>query len=444
MLSGVNRKPLLTVTVALAATAAVAYAQLGGYSSSADLARTKTGQTFLRVLNELNANYLYPVDQDKVMRGAIQGALSSLDDEFTYYSEPDGNAIDKENLAGEFGGIGVTLVAANSDGTGGKVDNVFKSGAAAEAGVQIGDVFVKIGDKEVVASKLDDIVKLVRGKEGSTVDVTFARNGKPYTVKMERRKVTVVSVEQTMLPGNVGYIALNTFYNEKAAEQFGAAVADMKKRNVTKLIVDLRDNGGGLLNAGADVADRFLKSGPIVSLRERSGRTTVYDTARNQDSDYTGKLVLLVNRNSASASEVVAGALQDTRRATIIGEQTFGKGVAQIPDNNLPDGGRVVIVNSAWLTPKGREIHKKGITPDIQVKDTRYTVPLNFMGSGAKPGDKLTLTVGGKPVTVTADKEGKFTYTGEIKRPARSAVQGEATVDLTGDAILKKALATLK
>ncbi|WP_026332319.1 S41 family peptidase [Deinococcus apachensis] len=437
-----NRKRMMLVAGALAATAAVGYAQLSGYTQ-ADLTKSATGRTFLDVLGDLNRYYLYPVDQTKLLRGAINGAIGSLNDEFTYYSEPADNAIDAENLAGQFYGIGVTLVAANADGSGGKVDNVYKGGAAANAGVQIGDVFVKIGDKDVLTSKLNEIVQLVRGKQGTAVSVTFARDGKPYTVKMERQPVTIVSVEQTMLPGNVGYIALNTFYNEKASEQFRAAVTSMEKRGVKKLIVDLRDNGGGLLNAGVDVADQFLQSGNIVSLRDRSGKTQVYGRATRSASDYTGKLVVLVNKNSASASEVVSGTLQDTKRATIVGEQTFGKGVAQIP-LDTPDGGKVAIVANEWLTPAGRQIHKKGITPDVVVKDTRYTVPLNFTGGGLAPGAKLTLTVGGKPVTVTADKDGKFTYTGEVKRPTRSATQGEAAVDLQGDAILKKAVDLLK
>ncbi|WP_345464997.1 S41 family peptidase [Deinococcus carri] len=437
-----NRKRMMLVAGALAATAAVGYAQLGGYTQ-ADLTKTDTGRTLLQVIGALDRYYLYPVDNEKLLRGAINGAIGSLNDEFTYYSEPANSAIDNQNLSGEFGGIGVTLVAANADGTGGKIDNVYKGGAAANAGVQIGDVFVKIGDQDVLTSKLDEIVRLVRGKEGTTVNVTFARDGKPYTVKMERRKVTIVSVEETMLPGNVGYIALNTFYNEKASEQFRAAVAGMEKRGVQKLILDLRDNGGGLLNAGVDVADQFLQSGNIVSLRDRSGKTEVYGKATRSPGDYTGKLIVLVNKNSASASEVVSGALQDTKRATIVGEQTFGKGVAQIPLDTV-DGGKVAIVANEWLTPNGRQIHKKGITPDVVVKDTRYTVPLNFTGGGAQPNAKVTITVDGKPVTVTADKDGKFTYAGEVKRPTRSATQGEAVVDVQGDAILKKALEVLK
>lgn len=442
MLLGVKRNRIALVGGTLALTAAVAYAQMTAYTSS-NIPSTPVGKTLVEVLNDLNKYYLHPVDQEKLLRGAIQGAVGSLDDEFTYYSEPEKNQIDAQNLAGTFFGIGVQLVAANADGTGGKIDNVFKGGSAAAAGVQIGDQFVKVGDKEVITAKLDDIVKLVRGEKGTKVTVTFARAGKPYTVTMERQPVNIVSVEETVLPGGIGYIALNTFYNEKVSEQFRAAVADMKKKNVQKLILDLRDNGGGLLNAGVDVADQFMQSGPIVSLRERGGQPQVFGQASKQSTDYTGKLVVLVNKNSASASEVVSGALQDVKRATIIGEQTFGKGVAQIPIT-LPDGGKIAIVNSEWLTPNGRQIHKKGITPDIVVKDTRYTVPFNFTGGGAEPGAKITLEVGGQPVIVTADKDGKFTYAAEVKRPTRSTNQGEAVVDVQGDAILKKALEVLK
>ena len=442
MLSGVKPNRTLLIAGALAATAAVAAAQMTGYTPQT-LATTAEGKSLVQVLNDLNRYYLYPIDQDKLLRGAINGALGSLEDEFTYYTEPATNEIDQQNLAGSFGGIGVTLIAANADGTGVKVDNVYKNNPAFKAGVQIGDVFLKIGDKDVSAAKSDEVVKLVRGPVGSEVSITFARGGKPFTVKLKREQVNIVSVEKAILPGNVGYIALSTFYNEQASAQFRAAVADMKKANVQKLILDLRDNGGGLLSAGVDVADQFLSTGPIVSLRERTGAPQVYGRATRQASDYTGKLVVLVNKNSASASEVVGGALQDSGRATIIGEQTFGKGVAQIPIT-LPDGGKVAIVNSAWLTPKGREIHKKGITPDIVVTDTRFPVPLNFTGAGATPGSKITITVGGQPVTVTADKEGKFTYIAEVKRAGRSDVQGQAVVDIANDAIVRRALEALK
>ena len=442
------------VVGALAATAAVGYAQMASYTAAQVLPGSKAAQTFLQVYDKINQLYLTKPDSDKLLRGAINGMIGSLDDPFTYYAQPDDNAVDSQNLAGNFYGIGIQLTSANADGTGGKVDTVFKVGAAAQGGVQAGDVFLKIDGKDVTTAKLNDIVKLVRGEKGTKVTVQFGRGGQngsaggsaqpsSYTVTMERQPVTIVSVEQTMLPGGVGYIALNTFYNEKVNQQFQAAIADMKKKGVQKLILDLRDNGGGLLNSGIFVADQFLGSGNIVSVRDRTGKTDVIGQAKKDASDYTGKLVVLVNKNSASASEIVAGALQDTKRAQIVGEQSFGKGVGQQVVDTV-DGGRVAIVNFTWITPGGHEIQKKGITPDVLVADSRRPTPLNFSGSGAPAGSKLTIQVGGKPVEITADKEGKFTYTGAIARPLTSATQGEAIVDLKIDNELQKAIDLLK
>ena len=440
--SGATRTRLWLVSGVIAATAAVGYAQFTTYSA-ADVTKTANGKAFVQLFGALHQLYLRPLDDSKLMDGAIKGMIASLDDEFTYYVEAEGNKTDQENLTGEFFGIGIQLTAANADGTGAKVDTVFKNGSAVQGGVQTGDIFLKIGDKDVSTLKLDEVVRLVRGAKGTKVDITFGRGDAPYTVTLERQPVTIVSVEQTILPNNVGYIALNTFYSEKVNEQFSAAVQGMEKKGVKKLILDLRDNGGGLLTSGVFVADQFLQKGPIVSLRDGKGNTQVFDTAKNQPGDYTGQLVVLMNKNSASASEIVAGALQDTKRATIVGETSFGKGVAQTPVE-LVNGAQVRIVANEWLTPNGRQIQKKGITPDVKVDDNRRPIPLNITGSGATAGAKVTLTVGGKPVSVVADKEGKFNYIAPPVREARSADQGVALVDPAKDAELKAALAQFK
>lgn len=435
-----NRKQILLLTGALAATAAVGYAQIPGYTSSTSspLLRTATGRSFIQVLNLLQRDYLYDIDQEAVMQGAIKGALGALNDEFTYYEPPADNKIDAANLEGQFYGIGIVLEGDRS-GKGVRVGTVYQGGAAFGAGVQMGDVFLEVDGKDVRSSTPNDVVRLVRGKKGTPVTITFSRSGMPYTVTMTRKEVPNVSVETTLLDGNVGYIALTSFYNKRAAKQFREAVAQMKAKGVNKLIVDLRDNGGGLLNAGVDVADQFLQDGPIVSLRSKNGRDRVFGSAEASPSDYKGDLVLLVNHNSASASEVVSGALQDAGRATVIGEKTFGKGVAQLPSDTL-DGGRVAIVNSEWVTPKGRCINKEGILPDILVKDTRFPIPLNFAGSGAQPGAELTMNVDGQEVKVKADENGVFKYVGDYARRERSNVQGQATVNLESDRELRAAL----
>ncbi|UWX63686.1 S41 family peptidase [Deinococcus rubellus] len=436
------RKRLLLVSGALAATAAVGYAQFTTYSTT-DIVKTTNGKAFVQLFGALHQLYLRPLDDNKLMNGAIKGMIASLDDEFTYYVEAQDNQTDQENLSGAFFGIGIQLTAANPDGTGAKVDTVFKTGSAIQGGVQTGDVFLKIGDKDVTTLSLNDVVRLVRGEKGTKVNITFGRGKSTYAVALERQPVTIVSVEQTILPGNIGYIALNTFYSEKVNEQFAAAVQGMEKKGIKKLILDLRDNGGGLLSSGVFVADQFMQKGPIVSLRDNKGKTTVYDTAKAQSTDYTGQLVLLINKNSASASEIVAGALQDTKRATIVGETSFGKGVAQTPVE-LVNGAQVRIVANEWLTPNGRQIQKKGITPDVKVDDNRRPIPLNFTGSGVKAGAKVTLNIGGKPVDVVADKDGKFNYIAPPVAQPSNPDQGVAIVDPAKDAELAAALKQFK
>lgn len=186
------------------------------------------------------------------------GVFVSFDDEFIYYIEFEDNVVVEQDFLGLFGGIGVMLVVVNSDGFGGKVDNVFKDNFVFKGGVYIGDVFFKIGDKDVMGVKFNDIVKLVCGFIGLEVDVIFGCNGKFYIVKFKCDKVNVISVEKIILFGNIGYVVFNIFYNEQVSVQFCVVIVDMKKVNVQKLIFDLCDNGGGLLSVGVDVVDQFL------------------------------------------------------------------------------------------------------------------------------------------------------------------------------------------
>lgn len=181
----------------------------------------------------------------------------------------------------------------------------------------------------------------------------------------------------------MGYVALETFANFKVEDQLKRAIEELKAQGVKKLIFDLRDNGGGLLDQGCAVASAFLKEGPIVYTRTKN-LTRVWCEATGQTL-WDGPMVVLVNGNSASASEIVAGALQDYGRAKVIGEKTFGKGVGQTP-YTLANGGELTLVTFEWLTPKRRSINKEGITPDIVVKDTRFPTPFSLQGAGRRRG----------------------------------------------------------
>ena len=235
-------------------------------------------------------------------------------------------------------------------------------------------------------------------------------------------------------------VALETFANFKVEDQLKRAIEELKAQGVKKLIFDLRDNGGGLLDQGCAVASAFLKEGPIVYTRTKN-LTRVWCEATGQTL-WDGPMVVLVNGNSASASEIVAGALQDYGRAKVIGEKTFGKGVGQTP-YTLANGGELTLVTFEWLTPKRRSINKEGITPDIVVKDTRFPTPFSLQGAGAPPGAEIAVTLNGKTVKVKADAEGKFSYAEPQRQRPLPEDRGQAVLDLENDAILKRALEEL-
>jgi len=420
---------------------AFAWAQFGGVSFD----RNPYGKAIKETFEIIQQNYLKPLDkkqQEKILEGGISGLVSALDDPFTSYSPPVDVHIRDEDVHGEFYGIGVQIAPANPDGTGAKIVNVFRGGPAYEAGLRIGDVIVEVDGEDVTKISLYDIVAKIRGPKGTKVTLGIRRSGASALLKFEiiRRKIEIVSVSKAMLPNGVGYVAIETFLNVKVNDQLHQAINDLKAQGAQKLILDLRDNGGGLLDQGCQVGDAFLKNGVIVYTRDRKATRAYCEASPRVYWD--GPMVVLVNHGSASASEIVSGALQDDGRAKVIGEQTFGKGVGQNVFT-LANGGELTLVTFEWLTPKKRSIHEKGITPDIEVRDNRFPTPLAFEGIGAEPGAEVKVIVGDKTYTAIADEEGKFSFSEELPPRELSDVQGEALVDADHDAILKKALEVL-
>ena len=432
---------LLWAGVALL-SAALGLAQFGG---SAAFERNPNGKALIETYEIIQEQYLEPIDHeraDELLQGGISGIVGALDDPFTSYSPPRNAHIREEDVRGEFFGIGVQIAPANPDGTGAKIVNVFRGGPAFGAGLKTGDVIVEVDGEDVTELPLFDIVAKIRGPKGTQVSIGVRRKGASAVLRFEivRRKIEIVSVSKAMLPGNVGYVAIETFLNVKVIEQLRKAVTDLKQQGATRLVLDLRDNGGGLLDQGCQVADAFLKRGVIVYTRDR--RSTRAYCEASPRTIWDDEMVVLVNGSSASASEIVSGALQDKERAEVVGEQTFGKGVGQNVFT-LANGGELTLVTFEWLTPKKRSIHEQGVTPDVEVRDNRFPTPLAFEGLGAEPGAQVTLSTGGKTYTTTADEEGKFSFSEELPPRALSDVQGEAKVDVENDAILKKALELL-
>lgn len=429
--------------VGLGALLALVYAQLPRPQAETFL-QNPNGQALLEVYQRIQQDYLEPLSKeklDKLLEGAIGGMVQALEDPFTSYSPPQRSALRQEDLRGEFFGIGATLSAANPDGTGAKIEGVMKGLPAQRAGLRAGDVILEVDGEDVTKLPHLDIVAKIRGREGTKVTLKVRQEGVPAPLVFElvRERVEIISVS-TAKVGDVGYVALETFANFKVEDQLKRAIEELKAQGVKKLIFDLRDNGGGLLDQGCAVASAFLKEGPIVYTRTKN-LTRVWCEATGRTL-WDGPMVVLVNGNSASASEIVAGALQDYGRAKVIGEKTFGKGVGQTP-YTLANGGELTLVTFEWLTPKRRSINKEGITPDIVVKDTRFPTPFSLQGAGAPPGAEIAVTLNGKTVKVKADAEGKFSYAEPQRQRPLPEERGQAVLDLENDAILKRALEEL-
>lgn len=402
-----------------------------------------TSRALIQSFGALKSGYLNDVEDDVLIEGAINGMLQALDDPYTYYKTPESTARDMQDQSGSFEGIGAVLTSRDRvTGQGVEVLQVYSGGPASEAGVQRGDMFMEVDGIDVSQMTPTEVADLVRGPGGTVVNLVMRRPGQEelVTFAITRGTIQIVSVETAMLDNNIGYVALTTFANRQLTEQMTAAIDELVLEGATSLVLDLRDNGGGFLDQGILVADAFLRSGDIVFQRSRGVTQRI---ASADPAAYDMPMVVLVNSNSASASEIVAGALQENDRALVIGEQTFGKGVAQ---NVLPlsNGGQLVYMSFEWLTPERQSISEAGITPDVEAFDDRYPQVIHSEGSGARPGQVIELMVDGQVLgSATADEEGEFViYTlGESRAP--SAIQGQAQLDLEHDNALNVAVQVL-
>ena len=335
-----RRRTLLAV--ALLGLPILASAQFfNNFSDGGELLTTPAGRALAQVYGALNAGYLNKVDDNKLLEGSIGGMIQALDDPYTSYASPEQAAQEVENRSGSFQGIGATLQARNREkNTIVEVITVYRGSPAEKAGVKSGDIFVEINGKNVRDETTDEIVQKVRGPAGTKVELGFRRPGrdKPVRLSVTRGSIDIIDVESAVLPQNVGYVSIRSFANARVFDQLDAALNTLKEKGVSSLILDLRNNGGGLLDQGIRVADEFLSSGDIVFQRARG---VTQRLAEADPASFSLPMVVLVNRNSASASEIVAGALQDNGRAEIVGEKTFGKGVGQSVIS-LPNGGQLV------------------------------------------------------------------------------------------------------
>lgn len=420
---------LLTV----GALSALAYTQLSK-PQAGDLLQTPNGRALVEAFEKIQKDYLHPLSQEeleRVLEGGIQGMARALGDASRYHSPH----------VAQDAGTGTTFAPVRPDGTGAQVEGVAKGLPAERAGIRAGDVILEVDGEEVAKLPLVEILAKIHGEEGTKVALTIKREGMaaPLRFELVREKEEIALITQGMI-GDVGYVGLKTFAHPKVREEFHRTLKDLKAKGMEALILDLRDNEGGYLGWGCAVASFFLKE-KLTVMRAQTRDGTQVSCETEGPPLWTGPMVVLVNRHSASVAEIVAGALQDYRRGKLIGERTAGKGVGQIP-YSLPNGGKLALTAFEWFTPKGRSVNGKGLQPDIEVEDTQHPTPLSFQGVGAPPGAKITLTVGGKTVEVKADSEGRFAYR-EPKKSRPSSEGNQAVLDPENDPILKQALLTL-
>jgi len=426
---------LLTAGVVAAALAAVPLAFAIGAradkNSVTDLALIEG------VIRLVEHDYVHPVDTHQLTKDALKGMLNRLDPHSDYMDEAEYKE-SRSNISGRFGGLGIVI---SEQGGVPKVIAPIDGTPAARAGLQPGDLIVAIEGESSQGMNLDKVVRELRGKPGTKVSITIARVGKkPFDVTIVRSIIKVATVKSKLQPNGIGYARITEF-GESTAADLKQALVKMNKQAGGKLkgmVLDLRNDPGGLLTAAVAVAGDFLKGGTVVTIK---GRLATDNESYNADSrgtiEPTAPMVVLINGASASASEIVAGALQDRHRATIMGTQSFGKGSVQtiIP---LDGHGALRLTTALYYTPGGRSIQGKGITPDVVVeapKDQQIVgayMPREsalhgaFHNPGLLNGKKTGKSGESKPV-----KQAKVKYSAPIKA---------ALIGTEKDAQLKAAL----
>ena len=339
---------------------------------------------FAEVMERVKQDYVEPLDDAVLLESAIRGMVADLDAHSQYLDAEEYRDI-RISTTGSYTGIGVEV--GEVDGTIRVITPIAES-PAARSGIRSGDQIIAVDGFPVENGKLSETMRRLRGRPGSRVSVTVLRDGEAILHDMRREIVRVASVHHQLLSPAVGYVRLNQF-SETTARELSRAIDSMSDENrgmLDGLILDLRNNPGGVLDAAVDVSDLFLDAGVIVTADGRSSDARFARSAHRGDLLDGAQLIVLVNNGSASASEIVAGALQDQGRALIVGTETFGKGLVQtvMP---LSKGRAIKLTTSRYYTPSGASIHETGIMPDIYVSDTPGFPNLSLTGAVDREAD---------------------------------------------------------
>jgi len=401
-----------------------------GEETAAPADLTEDFQLFREIIDILENEHINEIDQDELLHGAFKGMLEALDDPEASYLDRE----DFENLRvqteGVYGGVGIEVFLDNDYVT---IVAPISGTPGEEAGLSSGDRIVAVDGINLVGEDLNKAVSLMRGEPGTDLEMEVERPGVDQVLVFEitREQIELDTVQHEMLDDQVGYIKLTSF-SDTTAQEFEAAVEELKQKNMGALIIDLRNNPGGLLSAAVQIADILIPEGPITHIESREGRIETHSSER----EALGiPMAALVNGASSSASEVLAGALQDTDAAVIIGTQTFGKASVQ-NIRPLSDGGALRYTVAHYQTPGGRTIHEEGLTPDLVVDPPAIVeLAMQPISTGLVEGDE------GEEVETLQKLLAEFGYLDQevsghfdrVTREALEAFQEDQGIYVTGE-----------
>lgn len=331
-------------------------------------------EMFADVLAHVRSQYVVPTKDDKLVEAAIDGMLQALDPHSGFLDEEDFREM-REAQSGQYGGLGMEVGSENGAV---KVVTPMDDSPAARAGIRPGDLIIAVDGQSVIGAPLDEAVRRMRGEQGTSVSITISRPGQdPFILDLVRQTIVLRPVSHR-IQGDYAYIRISTFVNERTTDELNSAIDSIERQlggRLKGVILDLRNNGGGLLDQAIGVTDIFMDRGEIVSTRGRNPRDTRRFDGKAGQRLRGVPMVVLINEGSASASEIVAGALQDRGRATIVGLNSFGKGSVQtvMPLGQNGQDGALRLTTARYYTPLGRSIQGAGIEPDIEISGARVT-----------------------------------------------------------------------
>ena len=363
---------VLTAVITFMTTTIFLYREYGDYialgksangSSSTDTEAESTISATLKMFkNLIKSKYIYDVDNIKLVDGALKGYIDALGDPYTTYITKEEMEEFTEEASSEYVGIGIYVSNVDDQIL---IVGVMKDSPALEAGIQAGNIITKVNGVEYSGAQLSEATSVLKGKEGTNADVTILRNDEEKTVTVTRKKITVEHVASQMIDNDIAYIEISSF-DSGVADSFERQLKELLNKGAKKIIIDVRSNGGGIVDEATQIADLFIDKGKSILITKGKNDSEKVTTAENDPIVKNIPVAILTNESTASASEILAGALKDQYGATLVGKTTYGKGVIQTL-YSLQDGSGIKITTDEYYTPNHNQINKKGLTPDYEV-----------------------------------------------------------------------------